>query len=545
MGKPISETDPKVAVWWHPSRNEGLTPDDVSRGSHRKVWWLCDSGHEWDSTIKGRTSMRTGCPVCSGRRTVAGINDLESLRPDIATQWGSGNKLLPSEVTLHSSRKVTWVCAQGHEWIASVRDRTLGLGCPVCAGVRVEPGFNDLPTTHPDLAAEWSPENIVPATSVSRGSDKKFLWRCPSGHDYRAAVSRRTSGRGCPVCSGRSVRAGVNDLATVRPGVARLWSPENALSATEVTQFSHTVVEWRCEIGHGWRSAVSLAVRAADAGTAGCPTCAGKRTLIGFNDLASQNPALAAEWSPNNAIQPTSITVSSGKRIQWVCSRGHEWTTTVDNRTKGLGCPVCSGKSVLAGFNDLATVRPDLAAQWSPKNTLLPTEVTKYANKRVAWVCPNGHEWRALIGNRTSGTGCPHCTGIHVSRAEEELVSALRAAFPTVKGHVRLKAPGAYKRAGYARVDAFGEIQGSPTVVEFDGGYWHANARSLQRDERKTLALLDAGFKVIRVRERPLEPLPIKRHRLIQLSVPPVRGTDRGRREAAAAIVDQIALLPS
>jgi hypothetical protein len=61
--------------------------------------------------------------------------------------------------------------------------------------------------------------------------------------------------------------------------------------------------------------------------------------LIGFNDLATVNPGLAAEavgWDPKT------ITSRSGRKRRWKCDEGHEWVTAVANRTKGTGCPSCA-----------------------------------------------------------------------------------------------------------------------------------------------------------------------------------------------------------
>ena len=57
----------KLAKQWHSTKNDNLTPRDVTPSSHKKVWWRCDKGHEWMATIKGRNEGR-GWPYCSGRR---------------------------------------------------------------------------------------------------------------------------------------------------------------------------------------------------------------------------------------------------------------------------------------------------------------------------------------------------------------------------------------------------------------------------------------------------------------------------------------------
>ena len=90
---------------------------------------------------------------------------------------------------------------------------------------------------------------------------------------------------------------------------------------------------------------------------------------------------------------------------------GHEWQASIANRNKGRGCPYCSGKKVLPGYNDLQTVNPALANEWNyEKNTgVRPIDVTPNSNKKAWWICSNGHEWEAKINNRNNGNGCPIC----------------------------------------------------------------------------------------------------------------------------------------
>jgi hypothetical protein len=94
---------------------------------------------------------------------------------------------------------------------------------------------------------------------------------------------------------------------------------------------------------------------------------AGKRVLVGFNDLAHVDRRLASEWHPtrNETLTPSDVTAGSGKVVWWQDKLGHAWQVSVNNRTIGrTGCPYCTNNVVLAGFNDLATVNPDVAAQW-------------------------------------------------------------------------------------------------------------------------------------------------------------------------------------
>jgi hypothetical protein len=119
----------------------------------------------------------------------------------------------PTTVAFGSVKRKLWRCVRGHEWGATVDNRTTGTGCPFCSGHLPIAGETDLATTQPGLAAEavgWDPR------AVSAGSHKKVLWRCAAGHEYVAQVSDRakTNGTGCPFCSNQRVLSGYNDLAT-------------------------------------------------------------------------------------------------------------------------------------------------------------------------------------------------------------------------------------------------------------------------------------------------------------------------------------------
>jgi len=52
---------PEIVSEWHPTKNGELKPDEVTHGSHKKVWWLCPKGHPYDSCII-RMSFRTQPP---------------------------------------------------------------------------------------------------------------------------------------------------------------------------------------------------------------------------------------------------------------------------------------------------------------------------------------------------------------------------------------------------------------------------------------------------------------------------------------------------
>ena len=334
---------------WDVVQNLPLTPAQVSRGSRRQVWWRCGAGHSWQAAVYARTGSGTGCPVCGGKRPWRGENDLASLRPDLARQWHpvKNGALTPDQVLPGSHRLAWWVCQRGHEWRAQIKARAAGSGCPVCANREIRSGENDLEAAYPRLAAQWDWErngSLTPRDVVS-GSTRKVWWICEQGHRWQASVVSRTSGgSGCPVCTGRKVVPGENDLASRFPELAAQWDTEanGVLTPARVTAYANRKVWWRCPLGHGYQAAVSSRTMQGS----GCPYCTGRKVLAGFNDLASRVPALAAQWHPtlNGTLTPEMVTAGSHRKVWWVCSEGHVWRAVVYSRAghRMSGCPVCA-----------------------------------------------------------------------------------------------------------------------------------------------------------------------------------------------------------
>lgn len=333
---------------WHPGKNEGCDADSLSYGSHRKVWWKCGRGHEWESAVYARTGGQ-GCPYCTGKKVWPG-EDLLSLFPDIGAQWHPEKNapMTPDRYLPGSHKAAWWQCGQGHTWKASIKSRTEGRGCPVCAGRVIVIGENDLAACFPDLAEQWHPtkNGALKPTQVNPGSDRRIWWQCPRGHEWLAPVSSRTAGKGCPVCGGRTVLPGENDLQSYDPMLARQWCRERngTLTPEQVSPGSKKAVWWRCDLGHEWKSVIASRTF----NKSGCPYCSGRKVLPGFNDLATVEPRVAAQWHPdrNAPLEPTMVTIGSTKKVWWKCQFGHEWKTVVYSRAgvQKCGCPVCAGK---------------------------------------------------------------------------------------------------------------------------------------------------------------------------------------------------------
>ncbi len=309
----LAETHPNIAGQWHPTKNEDLTADDVTSGSGGKVWWLCETGHEWEATVSGRTKGGTGCPECFAktrgerirRAAIRKGGSLAETHPRIANQLhpAKNGDLTPHDLTYGSRRKIWWFCEAGHEWEARVINRTKarGTACPAApscpflvkcfaktrgekirkAAIRKKVGLAE---THPDIARQLHPAKNGDLTpnDLTYGSGRKVWWFCEAGHEWEARVINRTKARGtaCPECfaktHGEKIRKAAirrsGSLAETHPNIAGQWHPtkNEDLTADDVTSGSNGKVWWLCETGHEWEARVSN--RTKTQGT-GCPKC--------------------------------------------------------------------------------------------------------------------------------------------------------------------------------------------------------------------------------------------------------------------------------
>lgn len=328
---------------WNYARNQDRDLSSFTDGSNVKVWWLCELGHEWQTKINLRTISRTGCPFCAGQRVLAGFNDLETTHPDVLRQWlqSKNGDTQPDQISGGSEKKFWWICDLGHEWEAATSNRTRnGSGCAVCDGKKVLAGFNDLRSRFPDLVVEWSERNVERPEQIVAGSGKVFWWRCSKGHEWQQRASvRTTQGVGCPVCTNQTIIAGINDLATVDPKIAAEWhkTKNGDLLASQVSIGSHKKQWWECGKGHEWQATISSRRRN------GCPVCSNRLVVEHVNDLLTTHPEIAAQWHPtkNGMLNPKQVALGQTRYIWWLCDKGHNWKATLDTRSRS-GCPRCA-----------------------------------------------------------------------------------------------------------------------------------------------------------------------------------------------------------
>ena len=152
----LANKHPELSLEWNYEKNNGLTPFMFSSGSGENVWWRCQLGHEWPATIVSR-NRGNGCPYCSGQKVLSGFNDLAYLRPDLAKEWDyeKNESLLPTEVTVHSSKKAWWICPKGHgSYRKCIAERSAGQGCRLCKNAKIGAQFSK-------QVFQYSPDGVL------------------------------------------------------------------------------------------------------------------------------------------------------------------------------------------------------------------------------------------------------------------------------------------------------------------------------------------------------------------------------------------------
>ena len=468
----LQTVNPDLAKEWNYEKNNPLTPADVTANNNRKVWWKCQKGHEWQAMISDRNGG-CGCPYCAGKKVLNGFNDLQTVNPELAKEWDweKNGDLRPEHVTANSGKKVWWKCSKGHEWQAVIASRNGGNGCPVCNSERATsyPEYvleyylkkYGLDVIHPYREKGYELDIYIPAKKIAveydgavwhKNRTKKdleknlkckkddiVLYRIRQGLlslndtsiDYIVQERQQNLLEVLKEVLDKIIVADVDvdlerdaieienlreytekerSILSLNSELAKEWNYEKngKLKPENFLANSGKKVWWKCSQGHEWQATIANR----NSGN-GCPYCSGNKVYKGYNDLETINPNLAKEWNyaRNGNLIPANVTANSNKRVWWKCHKGHEWITPISYRNNGGGCPICSGKKVLEGYNDLQTNNPILASEWDyeKNNGLKPTEVTPNSHKKVWWKCSQGHEWEAMIKNRNNGSGCPKC----------------------------------------------------------------------------------------------------------------------------------------
>jgi very-short-patch-repair endonuclease/uncharacterized Zn-finger protein len=408
---------PHLVKEWHPTKNGDLRPEDVTHGSHKKVWWLCPKGHSYYSVVSNRTKNSTSCPYCSGNK-VGDDNNLEFLHPEIAKEWHptKNGKLTPRDITPNSTKRIWWLCSNGHSYDAKSNVRvSMKTNCPYCSGRRVGED-NNLEYVYPEIAKEWHPlknGNRKPTNYTSR-SDTKVWWLCPNQHSYEAVIKNRTlNSSRCPYCSNQTSEPELRILSELKVIFDEVKNREK-IDGVEVDIYIPEVnlaIEYDGKYWHKDNEDSDIE----------------KNKFLLSQDIN----LIRVREHPLESLTENDIVVRINRSLEKtdldkILKKIYPF---VDNSTKEkinayLRKSSFANDELFKKYRSyfpspfpeksILKTHPELSEEWDyDKNyPLTPKNFSYGSGKMIWWLCPKGHSYERSPNTRTShGIGCPYCSG--------------------------------------------------------------------------------------------------------------------------------------
>ena len=420
----ITITHPDISKQWHPTKNGDLRAENFTKGSNKKVWWLCEKEcnegckHEWQAIIANRTKRNDKCSFCSNHssKKLCIHESLKHTHPEIAKQWHpTKNGDLKSEnFSYGSGIKVWWLCenkcSQGciHEWQSTINDRTSGCNCPYCSiPQRLLLCFHDsIKNKYPEIAKQWHPtkNGDLKSENFSYGSSIKVWWlcqnKCSEGciHEWQSIISNRTiNNRGCPYCSIPQQLICFHDsIKNKYPEIAKQWHPtkNGVLNPENFTYGSSVNIWWLCENKckegclHVWFTSISKRTTM----ERNCPFCSNpKKQLCVHDSILYTHPEIAKQWHPikNGDLNPENFSYGSHQKVWWHnIDCNHIWISNISNRTlHNSNCPYCVNKTEQKLYDALIQhyieLKQQFKVEWCKNKTYLPFDFVLEEDKII------------------------------------------------------------------------------------------------------------------------------------------------------------------
>ncbi len=414
----FASTNKRLLLEWDYRKNN-INPTEITSNYYRKVWWIGQCGHSWEASVYSRTKMGTNCPICAEERhssvaekTIAFYLKKSDAFINILENYKDENIQLELDIYIPEIR--TAIEYDGERWHRHpARDLHKDVLCEKNGIKLIRIREKGCPYY------DSNSEKIFLSNNKTNGVEEGLLqlFDTLSLKKIDINIDRDMT----EILSMINFMVKEQSISVTHPEIAKEWHPSKNgnLKPEHTKPNSNKKVWWICKKGHEYQMEVYARTKRNNS----CPICSGHKVLVGFNDLLSQDPTLAKEWnySKNGDLLPEQVTSSSGKKVWWICNKGHEWQTTISHRRAGQGCPVCSGKKVQKGYNDLASQMPHLMEEWDyQKNIFIsPEAVSVHSGKKVWWKCKKcGFNWQATIDKRSNGRKCPKCAKRHKNEVE-------------------------------------------------------------------------------------------------------------------------------
>ena len=423
----LATTNPDLLKEWDYTKNE-IKPTEVTSGSSKKAWWICNEcKNNYENSISNKTKGQ-GCPYCAGKKVKVGYNDLytyciNNRRNDLINEFDKKkNSLTPKDITIGSGKQIWWICPKGHSYHTTISARIKkGSGCGICSHKILKKGFNDLQTTHPEIAKEWDyKKNKNNPDEVMAGSPKKYWFICPKGHSYLSSLANRKKGQNCPKCN--------TEKHTSFPEKAITFYLKKFF--TDVEESYHNLILGTKEIdiylpslkfgieydGVAWHKESKRDL---------------SKDIICFkNDITLLRIREEGCKDYNsNSIKKYIATHSSqalNDAIDYIfkfLNKKYKLDMKVDIDVDRDRIKIMELMNLTEKNNSIAIKAPDIKKYWNyDKNgKITPEQISHSSKKRLFFKCSNGHEWESSAHNFYTSPGCPICSGFTTLKGYNDL----------------------------------------------------------------------------------------------------------------------------
>lgn len=421
--------------WDYELNSNVLTPEFIFAQSKKKYYWKCPNGHpSYLRSIDHKTNRGTGCPICSNKKVVAGINDLATTSPSLVKDWDyEKNDLKPSEVTYGSPKRAWWKCPNGHNsYLMRIHSRSNGSGCPICntmfqTSFPEQAVFFYIKKVFPDaknkckniFGSKMELDIYIPSISVAIEYDG-VAW-------HNTPTTEEREQKKYLLCKSHNVflyRIKEETNNTDNADKTFIISKSLYENSKELTEVISTIIKERTNI------------EKPDVNIDRDINEILKYKIIKFeNSLACLYPDVSKEWHPtlNGNLKPENVLPGTTLKVWWRCQKGHEWKGSIINRTKGHGCDICAREQRKITYHNVRLKTRNLlidcecVKDWNySKNEHTPDYYTKGSGEKVWWKCRKcGHEWKTAICDRTRDykNGCPACSNRIVVTGKNDLLT--------------------------------------------------------------------------------------------------------------------------
>lgn len=364
-----------------------------------------------------------------GRRLKVGINDLQTMYPEIAAELDEEKSGFTAKQITHGSKRKAWfkcpVCGESFETkIQYITDERWQSVCPECNKKRA-------------VSQTSYPEQLIYLAIKSVFVDAENRDKV-NGFEYDIYISSYKIGIEYDGIAWHS-----GDKAEERKNKKNIMSKENGIhliriketprdkNAEEPYMIGNTIY-LNCTSGRNTETLykvlrllgnyISNLIKTEvefKISDEMIHTARINSIYVSYEkSLAHLYPEVASEWDYelNGGLTPDKVSTGSNYKVHWICKENpeHRWVTSVCQRTREVktGCPVCYNQRIITGLNDLATVFPSILKDWAyDLNTIDPTKIAPNTGNKAHFRCNScQYEWETTLNARVSShSRCPNC----------------------------------------------------------------------------------------------------------------------------------------